>query len=119
MKELFSYRVETTAWPLIDSYETEDDFVFEIDLPGMSLDEVSITVVGDLLVIEALRRSLKDASRVNYICMERNVKGFRRVVRIPVPVNTAAAEATYAHGVVTVTFPKVKSRTITIAIQRR
>lgn len=118
LKELLHYQAEATAWPAVDSYEQDDEFVFEIDLPGMSLDEVAIKVVGDFLVVEAQRREQLDPLRVRYLCMERTIRGFRRVVAIPVPVDRAAGRATYADGVVTVRFPKAGSSVVTIRVER-
>lgn len=118
LKDLFFYQVESGAWPLIDSYELGDDLVFEIDLPGIALDDLSIRVYDDLLIIEGARADVHAGAGVTYLCMERHVKTFRRIVKIPVPVNAAAGRASYVNGVVTVTFPKLKSNVITITIER-
>lgn len=118
VEDLFFYQVESGAWPLIDSYELGDDLVFEVDLPGVTLDDLSIRVYDDLLIIEGSRADVHAGAGVMYLCMERYVKTFRRIVKIPVPVDAAAGKASYVNGVVTIRFPRLKNKFIAITIER-
>jgi HSP20 family protein len=121
LKGLFYYEAETCTWPLIDIYETENDLVFEVDLPGIDTTNLSVRVYEDLLIIEGMMTVTDDelqSSGLKYLCMERGIKEFRRVMKIPVHVNTVAADAFYSNGVVTIKFPKLKGKLINIKIQR-
>ena len=119
LKGLFFYQVEHCAGPLAYIYEAEDSLVCEFDLPGINPDEVSVTIYEDVLVIEGTRTEPDAGPKLKYLCMERDVKGFRRVLKPPVPVNIMAAEASYADGVVTIRFPKLKGKLVKVKIERK
>jgi HSP20 family protein len=123
LKGLFFYEVQACSGPLVDLYETEDDLVCEVDIPGADLSLLSIRVYEDLLLIESsgFRDSDEEMSPggSRYLCMERSLTGFRRVVKLPVLVNTLAAAASYSEGVLKVKFPKLKGKLIRVAIERK
>jgi HSP20 family protein len=119
LKGLFFYQVEPCAWPLVDLFETGDYLVFEADMPGINPEDVSVRVYEDLLIVEGMRNEAGGESKLRYLCMERDMKGFRRVLKIPVPVNIMAGEASYTNGVMTVKFPKLKGKLINIKIERK
>ncbi|HKN18420.1 MAG TPA: Hsp20/alpha crystallin family protein [Dissulfurispiraceae bacterium] len=112
------YLVESSVWPLIDIYEKGNELIVEIDLPGIEPDDVSIRVYGDLLIIEGIGNDSGREPNLRYICMERGIRGFRRVLKFPVPVNASSSEAFYARGVISIRFPKLESRAITITVKR-
>jgi HSP20 family molecular chaperone IbpA len=123
LKGLFFYEVESCSGPLIDLYETGDYLVCDIDLPGADLSRLSIRVYEDLLLIESAGFQESDQEMFpggfKYLCMERSPKGFRRVVKLPVLVNTLAAVASYSEGVLKVKFPKLKGKLIRVSIERK
>lgn len=123
LKGLFFYEVETCGGPLVDLYETADELVCEVDLPGADLSKLSIMVYEDLLLIESLGCAEGDDEMCpggfRYLCMERSLKAFRRVVKLPIFVNTLAAFACYNDGVLTVKFPKLKGKVIRVAVKRK
>ena len=60
------------SWtPRIDMRETETDFVIEADLPGVSKDDITVTVEGETLMITG-ERKVEDA---------RDADGWRHVER--------------------------------------
>src|SRR5208337_4832157 len=101
-KGLCLYHVESSVWPLVDIYETGDELIFEIDLPGIEPDDLSIRVYGDMLIIEGIRSDAGGEPDLRYICMERGIRGFRRVIKFPVPVNASSSEAFYSRGVISI-----------------
>lgn len=119
LKGLFFYQLEHCAGPPADIYETDEDLVYEIDLPGVNPEDVSIRVFEDLLIIESAGTDFSGENRLKYLCMERDNKGFRRVLKIPVSINVTAAEALYSNGVITVRFPKLKGKLLRIRVERK
>lgn len=117
-KSVLYLHTEATLHPLIDLYETDDSLVFKIDLPGINPDEVLIKVYDDIVIIEGIKREINDEGRFKYICMERTFEGFRRVIKMPVTVNTLSGKASYNDGVVTLSFPKMKGKFIKIKIDK-
>jgi len=118
LKGLFLYETDSRVRPLMDLYETEEEVVCEVDLPGADPENISVRMFKDLLVIEGLISDAETASRLKYLCMERGLKDFRRVIRIPVSVNSMGAKAVYQKGVLTVRLPKFKWRLIDIKVER-
>jgi HSP20 family protein len=102
----------------MDIYETGNELIFEIDLPGIEPDDISIRVYGDMLIIEGTRNDAGREPDLHYVCMERGIRGFRRVLKIPVPVNASPSEAFYSRGVITIRFPKQERKAATIIVKR-
>lgn len=120
-RSLFFYEVKAYKEPLIDLYETEEELIFKIDLPGIDIENISLKIYEDLLIIEGLwiaQNKESTDTRHTYLCIERNIKTARRVIRIPIPVNTVAGKAYYENGVVTIKFPKLKDKLIRIKIEQ-
>lgn len=116
---IYSYDAtfEAIYQPPIDLYETEEDIVIEMDIPGISKDDILIKVFDDLVVIEGIKRQTVKEERIRYICMERNFESFRRIMRLPVTVNSMAGKAVYSEGVLRLTLPKVRGRVFKIKIE--
>ncbi|MBF0565605.1 MAG: Hsp20/alpha crystallin family protein [Nitrospirae bacterium] len=104
--------------PFMDIYETAESLVFEIDLPGIYPEDVSIKVYDDIVIIEGVKRERPGGAGYRYLCMERSFESFRRMVKIPVRVNTMAGKATYSEGIVKLAFPKIKDKVIRISIEK-
>lgn len=104
--------------PLVDLYETEDSLVVEIDIPGVNSEDVLIKTCDDVLVVEGVRRESFGEKRLKYICMERSLESFRRIIRLPVPVNCMSGRASYNEGVLTITFPKIRDKVFKIKIEK-
>jgi HSP20 family protein len=109
-------RGEGQAYRLpLDVYTTEDEILVVASLPGLTADDVDITIEGDSLTIRGtLRPPLEN---VNYIFQERPYGTLTRTLNINVPVDVEAAEASFENGVLTVALPKaeeMKPKTIKV-----
>ncbi|HSW63626.1 MAG TPA: Hsp20/alpha crystallin family protein [Dissulfurispiraceae bacterium] len=108
--------------PLADLYETETELVFKIELPGIEPECVSLQVIENFLIIENkpqknLSAPVHEGSR--FLCMERQTRAFRRIMNIPIAVDSTKGTARYRNGVITVRFPKLKGKWITIPIEQQ
>lgn len=104
--------------PLLDLYETEEHIVLEMDVPGINPEDVLIKVLDDIVVIEGIRRKEYEGGRLKFICMERNLESFRRIVGIPAPVESGNGKASYNEGVLRITLPKVRDKVFKIKIEK-
>ena len=99
----------------LDVYGTPAEFVITASVPGVNPESVEITFEGDVLT---LRGEFPTAlENVEYLMRERRYGQFSRSLSFNVPVNSDAIEATFEHGVLTVTVPKaeeVKPKTIKV-----
>jgi len=85
-------------------YETGDNYVVQIALPGMKPDSISCTVEGNVLTCTA--ESLVQApEKANALWQSFGGKAEYQVT-LPGEVQSDQAQATYEHGVLTITLPK-------------
>ena len=87
-------------------YTTPEEIVITTSLPGLSSDEVEISIEGDTLSIRGeLRPPLEN---VEYLFQERPYGAFARTLTLNVPVQADKAEAVFENGVLTLTLPKAE-----------
>lgn len=118
LKGIVINEVETYRGPLVDLYETESNLVFEADMPGININNVSVKIYEDLLIIE-FSAGVYERGHYKYLCMERSIGGFKRIFKIPVHIDAMAGEAFYKNGVLTIRFPKLKDKLIILKIDKR
>lgn len=102
----------------LDVYTTPEEIVITASLPGLTPDEVDVTIDDDRLVIRGeLRPPLQN---VDYLFQERAYGPFARTLTLNVPVETDEAEAVFENGVLTLTLPKAEeSKPKTIEVKRK
>jgi HSP20 family protein len=93
--------------PPVDCFETADEFIVEIELPGFHREDISLGICRNFLVVEGFRREDEKGKSVRYICLERTFGRFCRTVEIPAMVDIAGAKARYIKGVLSVFFPRI------------
>ncbi|MCY4536899.1 MAG: Hsp20/alpha crystallin family protein [Chloroflexi bacterium] len=93
----------------LDVEENEESYIVRADLPGVSLDDISVNIHDDLLTISAETASeTKDESK-RVLVRERRVGKFSRSLRFPIPVNGDNVEAGFENGVLSVAVPKAEN----------
>ena len=109
---------EFGGWePRVDIEETDEAIVLHADLPGLSKDDIGITVEDNTLTIRGERKRDARGESSGYHRVERSYGVFRRSFRLPANVLSEQVEAAYRDGVLQVTVPKaeeVKPRQIQI-----
>ncbi len=90
----------------LDVYATPEEIVIIASLPGLTPDEVDITIDGDALTIRGELRS--PLENVEYLFQERADGAFSRTLTLNVPVQADKAEAIFENGVLTLTLPKAE-----------
>lgn len=108
----------TGNWlPETDIEETKDALIVRTDLPGMTKDDLHISVEDNQLIISGERKSKHEKSDKNFHRVERTYGTFYRRFALPATVMQDKVEASYKDGVLEVTIPKaeeVKPREIEI-----
>jgi HSP20 family protein len=99
----------TPAWaPALDIAERKDAYLVTVELPGVKLDDLEITLEGGLLTIQGERHSTDDAADQNFHRVERSSGAFRRAITLPAHVMAAEVEATIEDGVLRILVPKAE-----------
>lgn len=93
------------GFPALNVWEDAEHLRVEAELPGLTMNDLEILVVGNELTIKGAR---KDQQRpgVSFHRRERGVGAFSRVLRLPVAIDAEAVEASLKDGVLLVTLPK-------------
>ena len=103
--------------PAVDMYQTDDEVVVKVALPGFKADEVQINVTGDVLSLRGeLKREQEEKDKAWHI-REHRWSSFERSVALPTQVQADRANADFENGILTITLPKaeeVKPKTISV-----
>ena len=96
----------------MDVADLETEYFIEVDLPGVAVDSVNVSVQDQWLVIEGVKRAINEdtGEKVNFLCLERAFGPFRRTLKIPTAVDSDGVAAFYHHGVLTIRLPKLADR---------
>jgi HSP20 family protein len=98
------------AWaPAVDMYETKDDLMLTVELPGVREKDVTVSITGDLLVIKGERRFEQEVKEQSLLHVERTYGKFERLIQLPMPVRSDKVKATYRDGVLEIQLPKVEA----------
>src|SRR6266487_6564851 len=82
-----SGRATTTAWvPALDISERKDAYLITVELPGVELDDLQITLEAGLLTIQGERHFAHDSSEQQFHRVERRYGAFRRSITLPAHV---------------------------------
>lgn len=92
----------------VDIYETDDDVVVKTAVPGVKPEDIDITISGNTLTIAGETKAEEKVEEENYIRRERRYGRFSRSVTLPSGVQGEKAEATFEHGLLTLTIPKAE-----------
>jgi len=103
--------------PAVDMYQTDDEVVVKVALPGFKADEVQINVTGDVLSLRGdLKREQEEKDKAWHI-REHRWSSFERSVALPTQVKADGANADFENGILTITLPKaeeVKPKSISV-----
>jgi HSP20 family protein len=105
--------------PSVDIYETDKhDLVLRAELPGMSREDVEVTVENGTIVIKGEKKFDAEVKEEHYRRIERTYGTFHRSFTLPNTVDASRVAAEYKNGVLTVTLPfKEEARPRTVNVQ--
>jgi HSP20 family protein len=92
--------------PAVDVSETADNLVVRTEVPGISPDDIKVSLVGNNLIIKGEKKQEKEEKEENYYRMERSYGSFARTIPLPCEIVEDKVEAKYKNGVLTITLPK-------------
>lgn len=98
----------TVVGPALNAWEIADGLIVEAELPGVSLADLDIQVLGEELTIKG-RRTRTAPENATLVREERPTGEFLRVLRLPFDVEAGKIEATLKDGLLTLRIPKAES----------
>lgn len=96
--------------PSMDVVKTDGHLVVTAELPGVSPDDVDVSLDGDILVIKGEKNEEREVSEDDHYMHERTYGSFQRRITVPDGVSADSIEASFDKGILTVevTLPEVK-----------
>ena len=110
----------TGAGPLADLYETDDEYVVELDLPGWDRKDIDVTVEQGVLSIRGEKTQETEEELNAYHVRERGMASFQRSFTLPHTIDPNAVNAKFENGVLRVQLPKMaeaKARRIEVSVK--
>ena len=96
-----------SSTPPVDLFESADEILVQVDIPGVSAQQVDLTIAGNVLTITASRERPAPTTDIRFHLRERIVGRFQRSIPLPATVNEETIRAHTHDGVLTVTLKKL------------
>lgn len=94
------------AQPRMNIEDTGNELRVTAELPGVSEDDVQVTLDDDMLIIAGEKRDEREVDDRDVRLVERVFGRFRRAIQLPFSPNPDQVEASFRNGVLTITVPK-------------
>lgn len=92
--------------PAIDFIDKGDAFQLVAELPGVSKEDLDISISDNHIDIKAQHKDEKKEEKDNYLYQERSYMNFHRSLEFPEEILADTAEAKLEDGVLTISLPK-------------
>jgi HSP20 family protein len=107
-EDTFARGQARSEWsPAVDIRETDEELTFEVELPGIRLEDVEVTAENGILTVHGQRAQERtEGDEGRYHLVERAYGSFMRRFQLPQGVDTAKIEADVELGMLQVHIPK-------------
>jgi len=93
-------------YPAVDLMENETEFKLVAELPGMTREDVKISLTDSVLTLRGEKKTEKQEEKQNWHHVERSYGSFERSFQLTAPVDNTKISAKFKDGVLTVILPK-------------
>lgn len=100
--------LERTWSPAVDVAETDENLVVSAELPGMSAEDINVSVTGESLTIKGEKNRETVVEGQDLRRAERSYGAFSRTIRLQAAVKPDEAQASFKNGILTITLPKAE-----------
>ncbi|MDF9392195.1 MULTISPECIES: Hsp20/alpha crystallin family protein [Methylococcus] len=114
---LFRTALSGARVPKVDVIDRPDEVVVKAELPGVTKDNVEVTLSEDVFTLQASSQAESKEEKGQYFYREMSRGEFSRSLRLPCAVDADKAKATFKDGILEVVIPKAagsKRQTIKI-----
>lgn len=95
----------------IDVFQTENEIVVQSTIAGANSDDIDVSVTKDMVTIRGRREPEHKVKPSDYFHRELYWGLFSRAVILPADVDTDSAKASFKNGVLTISLPKLETKT--------
>jgi len=97
------------AWiPAVDIYETKEAIILDVELRGVTKEDISLEVKDSTLTIKGEKKLEKDVKEENFHRMERTYGSFTRAFTLPTTVQQDKVKAKFRDGILEIMLPKAE-----------
>ena len=101
----------TSDWnPAVDIKENENKYVILADIPGVSPDDIDVTMENGILTIKGERKTEDKEEKENYKRVERTYGSFYRRFSLPDDANADSISAVSKNGVLEISLDKTETK---------
>lgn len=109
--------------PSVEVADTAEALVLTAELPGLSEEDITLTLDQNLLTIAGEKKSEREVKKDDerYLLTERYYGAFQRAFTLPATVDAEKISAVFDKGVLTITLPKTpqaKGRVIEVQAKK-
>ena len=110
----------TPSLPAADIYETEDEYVVELEAPGFDEKEIEVEISDHSLRVKGERKEAKRHEEKAYRVHERLERAFERRFELPVDADGKRISAIFDKGLLEIHAPKTTRTSLRrIELERR
>jgi HSP20 family protein len=95
-------------YPPLNIYDAADRYILSVQLPGMAPSDIELTITGETLTLRGERKRAEGVKEDGYRRQERPMGRWSRTITLPDRVESTQVGASFADGILTVTFPKAE-----------
>jgi HSP20 family protein len=101
--------VSNRGWvPPVDIQETEEGYRLQAELPGLTKEDIQITLENNVLRLTGERKFEREARKESFHRIERTYGSFSRAFALPNQVNAEGVQASFENGILTLMVPKAE-----------
>jgi HSP20 family protein len=89
-----------------DVVQTDDAIEISVELPGMEMDDIEVSVSDDMLTVKGEKKVERQEDKKGYYLSERSYGAIYRAIPLPPGVDGEKAEAHFKDGVLTIRLPQ-------------
>ncbi len=97
--------------PKSEASASADAYVIQIELPGVSHDDIDVSLNDNNLTVSGEKRFEHQEEGRSYFFSEREYGAFQRTFRLPPDADETGVDADFRDGVLTIRIPKRSSET--------
>lgn len=96
--------------PSSEAFENEDAYTIQVELPGVTQDNIDVSIRDDRLIIRGEKRDMREEKGESYFFSERSYGEFQRAFRLPPDVDRSKVDAAFDHGVLKIVLPRAAKK---------
>jgi len=107
----------TSFVPSVNTREDDKNYYIEIDLPGVSKDDIHVELNENKLTVSGERKTREEVKKEDYYMVESTFGKFQRTFTLPENVDAEKIEAKENNGVLEVVIPKANNPEVSKRIE--